>query len=306
MQQLRATPSASYAGLGWRFLAVLMDTAVIGAAFVVILIIAAAAGGLDLTAYEGRDPWNARVPAWSYITLYLLLFVYYTAFELARGATPGKMALGMRVTAVDGGRPATGAVVVRNLIRVPEAIFYYIPSAISCLASSRNQRLGDLAARTVVVRRGAGAPAPAAPPHGAPLPAAPLPVQASAPLAADYVDAALDALKSAALGLRGAHHNYLRLSEREIERGGGVTAAFSPEYAAAWHTLADAVIALQHANSDAADAARAAGTTLAEATARRPDLVNLCRELEPYFSAGSDEQVHEAYLAVARRETSPH
>ena len=155
MQQLRVAPSAGYAGLGWRFLAVLMDSAVVGAAFVVVLIIAAAVGTLDLAAYEGQDPWNVSVPAWSYITLYLLLFVYYTAFELARGATPGKMALGMRVTAVDGEPPTTSAVVVRNLVRIPEAIFYYIPSAISCLASSRNQRLGDLAARTVVVRRGA-------------------------------------------------------------------------------------------------------------------------------------------------------
>jgi uncharacterized RDD family membrane protein YckC len=312
VQPLTLTPSTSYAGLGWRFLAVVIDSFAVGALFVVVLAVAAAAGALDLSSYQGQDPFSIDVPTWSFFALYLLLFVYYTAFELARGATPGKMALGMRVTAVDGGPPSAGAVVLRNLIRIPEAIFYYIPSAISCLASSRNQRLGDLAARTVVVRRSAAvtAASPQAAPPGAPLPPGPPLTQRYAPAGqtplshgGDPLDAALDELKVAALGLRGAHHNYLRLSEREIERGGGVTAAFSPEYAAAWHTLADAVIALQHANADAAHAAAMAGTTLQDASARRPDLLNLCRELEPYFSAGSDEQVHDAYLVVARRET---
>jgi hypothetical protein len=81
-----------------------------------------------------------------------------------------------------------------------------------------------------------------------------------------------------------------------------VTAEFSPEYAAAWHTLADAVITLQQANAEAAEAATHAGTSLAQAAAARPDLEYLCRELDPYFSAGSDEAVQEAYLTVARRE----
>lgn len=303
MQQLTAAQSAQYAGLGWRFLAVVIDTFGVGALFVVILMIASAAGAFDLSVYEGQSPWQANVPGWSYVTLYLLLFLYYTAFELLRGATPGKMALGMHVTGADGTEPTAGAIVLRNLIRIPEAVFYYLPSAISCLASAKQQRLGDRAARTVVLRR-VKAPVSGSASGAVPLPAPPAPPAST--LAADPADAALDALKAAALGLRGAHHNYLRLSEREIERGGGVTAEFSPEYAAAWHTLADAVIALQHANADAAAAAVVAGTTLPETSARRPDLLNLCRELEPYFIAGSDEQVHEAYLAVARRDGVPH
>ena len=64
-------------------------------------------------------------------------------------------------------------------------------------------------------------------------------------------------------------------------------------------------MALQHANQKAAATAEAAGTTLPEASARRPDLLNLCRELEPYFGAASDEQVQEAYLTVARRDKRP-
>ena len=303
--------STSYAGLGWRFAAVVIDSLVVGGLFVVILVIAAAAGALALTAYQGQDPWNADVPAWSYMSLYLLLFVYYTLFELRRGATPGKMAFGMRVTAMDGTPPQPGAIVVRNLIRVPEAILYYLPAAIAVLVSSKRQRLGDLVARTVVVRRGpVPVSAQAGPVMQSPVgqsPVAPVMREAVVHQAPedDGVDETLDALKSAALGLRGAHHNYLRLAEREIDRGGGVTEEFSPEYSAAWHTLADAVMTLQHANQRAARAAEAAGTTLPEVSARRPDLLNLAEELEPYFSAASDEQVQEAYLTVARRERRP-
>ena len=312
MQQLRMGPDSRYASLGWRALAVLIDTVVIGAIFVVVLGVAQAAGALHLDAYRGANPFAVSVPKWAYVALYGLLFIYYTAFELTRGATPGKMALGMRVTAADGSTAGVRAVVLRNLVRIPEAILYYLPAAVACMASAKRQRLGDLAARTVVLRR---APVVAAPPQMAMPTAATPPPQTSSWAASaqaasaagrtmeERLDEALDALNTAALSVRGAHHNFLRLSEREIERGGGVSAEFSPEYAAAWHTLADAVVALQHANTEAAQAAAHAGTSLPQAAAARLDLRHL-RDIEPYFTAGSDEAVQEAYLTVARREAA--
>jgi hypothetical protein len=45
-----------------------------------------------------------------------------------------------------------------------------------------------------------------------------------------------------------------------------------------------------------------AGTSIPEQAADQPDLTYLFGELEPYFAAGSDEEVHEAYLRVARGE----
>jgi len=46
------------------------------------------------------------------------------------------------------------------------------------------------------------------------------------------------------------------------------------------------------------------GTTLPAICADQPDLTYLFRELEPYFTAGSDDQVHDAYMSVARGETT--
>ena len=46
-----------------------------------------------------------------------------------------------------------GAALVRNLLRLVDALFFYLVGAIFALASPRGQRLGDRAAHTLVVRR---------------------------------------------------------------------------------------------------------------------------------------------------------
>jgi hypothetical protein len=123
------------------------------------------------------------------------------------------------------------------------------------------------------------------------------------PPAADLtVPEALAALKAAALAVRGAHLNYLRFSERELTREAS-EGGYTPEYEAAWYTLSDSVMTMQHAYAEATVAATLAGTSVQESTAGQPDLAYLFAELEPYFEAESDAEVHEAYLSVARNES---
>ena len=344
MEQAGAREQVQYAGLGWRVAAIAVDTVVLFFLLVVIFAVLAAAGALDLKdpAFSGGIDLRRTAPAWMYVITYGLVFAYYTLLETLTAASLGKLVFHMRVTMDDGTRPSGTAVVIRNLIRLPEVLFWYIPSGISCLANAKNKRLGDLAAKTVVVRRGGapiayaapgatqswtgGAPLPPAPPLGqtpvAPslAPAAPAPSSgyyAPAAPAAPGASEALAGLKTAALAVRGAHLNYLRFSEVELAKGAGATAGepvgepiaqpdpeYSPEYAAAWYTLADAVIAMQQAHAAAIVAATREGTTLPAVCADQPDLTYLFRELEPYFTAGSDEQVHDAYMSVARGETA--
>ena len=104
-------------------------------------------------------------------------------FELLRGATPGQDGAGhARDWRDDGRTPPAGAIVLRNLVRIPEVVFYYIPAGISCLASAKNQRLGDLAAHTVVAapRQRRSCRAAPASGGGAPLAAPPSPAPALA------------------------------------------------------------------------------------------------------------------------------
>jgi uncharacterized RDD family membrane protein YckC len=71
--------------------------------------------------------------------------------EALTGKSIGKALLGIRVVDMSG-KPATPlAVLLRNLIRIPELITVFL--LIYPVVSRERQRLGDLIARTIVVRR---------------------------------------------------------------------------------------------------------------------------------------------------------
>lgn len=92
----------------------------------------------------------------------LLVFVihwfYPVAFEVLNdGVTPGKKAMGLRVIHDDGTPVAATASLLRNFLRPAD----FLPAAygaglVSLLLTADSQRLGDLAAGTVVVYRDDG------------------------------------------------------------------------------------------------------------------------------------------------------
>jgi uncharacterized RDD family membrane protein YckC len=146
------------AGLGSRFLALCVDTAIQVAVLIAIVTLAAfstrgvtgIAGTLRLTDKTLYSALTAAVV----IIIFLLFYGYFIAFEkLWNGQTPGKRLLGIRVVR-DGGYPVELAgSIVRNLVRIAEfAVGFYCLSAISMVLSSENKRLGDYAAGTIVVR----------------------------------------------------------------------------------------------------------------------------------------------------------
>jgi len=343
MQQVTVSEQIGYASLGWRFVAVLIDTAVLVSIWIAMLIV-------DMVVLMGQSSISPKDSAAAqelsreisqkimtqqlgnssvlfYAILFGSLFVYYLVLEAIFAASVGKLVCGMRVTMADGSRPTRAAIVVRNLVRVPEAMFFYIPSGMSCGASPHRQRLGDYAAHTVVIRRhmtvagsppraGTWGPPAAAPPFAPPQygePPAPAATSAeaaqgawpdaapAAPAGPVPIAGAMLRLKTAALAARGAHLNYLHFSERELAAGAGEPErTYSEEYVSAWFTLTDAVAELRAARQDAAAAAEAAGQTLDDVCAAQPDLAHLLRDLSPYFATGGDGEIHEAFLAVAR------
>jgi uncharacterized RDD family membrane protein YckC len=73
--------------------------------------------------------------------------------EALFGWTLGKRIVGLRVVRLDGSRLTLGAALLRNLLRLIDASFplgVFLGMSI-LMATPRRQRLGDLAARTVVV-----------------------------------------------------------------------------------------------------------------------------------------------------------
>jgi uncharacterized RDD family membrane protein YckC len=132
------------AGLGSRFIAELID--------VVIEIVLAVAAAVTLGWLGGFG--QAALA----IVVFAVLFLYHPFFELlASGRTPGKRTNGLRVV-MDGGQPVNlRASAIRNTVRLLDFLpALYLIGSISILVSRRNQRLGDLAAATIVVRERRG------------------------------------------------------------------------------------------------------------------------------------------------------
>lgn len=85
------------------------------------------------------------------LALFGCWLVYFVVLEATLGATVGKLLFGARVRRADGGQIGWMAALVRNLLRVVDVCFAGIGLFLVCL-STRRQRLGDYAARTVVVQ----------------------------------------------------------------------------------------------------------------------------------------------------------
>ncbi len=156
--------SYQLAGLGSRFLAVLIDQILqiavflalfLGLAFGVSRVPPSATHAAASAGTSAEDKFAvALLVAIGIFIVFAIFFGYFIIFEaLWNGQTPGKKALGIRVVR-DGGYPVDfGSAMVRNIIRIGEFLLgYYVLSAISALISSENKRLGDFAAGTIVVR----------------------------------------------------------------------------------------------------------------------------------------------------------
>ena len=87
------------------------------------------------------------------VALFLLEWFYPVAFEvLARGQTPGKKLLGLRVLRADGAPVGWSRSTARSLLAFVDFMpFGFAAGLVAMLLGRRCQRLGDLAAGTVVV-----------------------------------------------------------------------------------------------------------------------------------------------------------
>jgi uncharacterized RDD family membrane protein YckC len=82
-----------------------------------------------------------------------LVLLYFFAFEAITGRTLGKMLLGLKVIRLDGNSAGAGAIAVRTLFRLVDGLpFLYLLGFIVVLSTKTRQRIGDLVARTVVIR----------------------------------------------------------------------------------------------------------------------------------------------------------
>jgi uncharacterized RDD family membrane protein YckC len=125
---------------------------VLYACIIVAGIIAAGAG----TSFGGgASDAEAVAVAFLAVAAFVVLFGYHVLFEvLGSGRTPGKRTLGLRVVDERGGPIRFRASAIRNLVRLADLqpIFSYGVGMTAIVLHPRSQRLGDVAAGTLVIR----------------------------------------------------------------------------------------------------------------------------------------------------------
>lgn len=128
------------AGAGSRFVSALVDLAIQSALLAATVLAVGRIGG-----------FGAAVVS---LVSFVVVLGYDILFEvLAAGRTPGKRLNGLRVVRTGGEAVGFLTSTIRNVVRLVDFLpFAYLVGASAILLTPRNQRLGDLAAGTLVVR----------------------------------------------------------------------------------------------------------------------------------------------------------
>ena len=139
------------AGIGSRFIAVLIDTLIWGAGLLVLWVVL-------WVLLPNVLAFSKQSAQWAVALYVFLLFVfnwgYFTLFEAFwNGRTPGKRVARIRVIQRSGRAIGLFESMARNFVRyVDQFPGCYVVGIITMFVTDQHQRLGDLAAGTLVVR----------------------------------------------------------------------------------------------------------------------------------------------------------
>jgi uncharacterized RDD family membrane protein YckC len=139
------------AGIGSRFIAILVDYLIWGFVFLILGILAAII--IPALHFFGGISANWAIGIFVLI-VFLLQWGYFALFEaFGNGRTPGKRVARIRVIHQSGRGINFVEALARNLVRFVDYFpSFYAVGLVAIFLSRRNQRLGDMVAGTLVVR----------------------------------------------------------------------------------------------------------------------------------------------------------
>lgn len=132
------------AGIGSRITAYVIDVLAMGVIFFGLAMV-------SLTVAFASPGFGAF---WLYLSLLAVFVGYHILLEgLWNGQTLGKKAMGIRVRMTDGSPITPGAAFIRNILRLGDMLpSFYTIGLMAMFFTEKGQRLGDIAADTIVVR----------------------------------------------------------------------------------------------------------------------------------------------------------
>ena len=85
--------------------------------------------------------------------LFLLSFLYFMVLEgpKGRGQTIGKRIMKIKVIHEDGNVPSYTQAAIRTVLRILDGMFFHLVGVVVICISEKDQRIGDIAAKTIVV-----------------------------------------------------------------------------------------------------------------------------------------------------------
>ncbi|WP_455370055.1 RDD family protein [[Eubacterium] cellulosolvens] len=147
------------ADIGSRIVAGLIDYIILGIISAVVFFLALA------PMFMIRGPFGMMGQGWSppgfgwgwiggiFLLQFFFWIVYFTYFEGTSGQTFGKKLAHIKVVKDDGSKCDFMAALIRNILRILDRLpFIYIVGIILILVTNKKQRLGDMLAKTIVVK----------------------------------------------------------------------------------------------------------------------------------------------------------
>ncbi|UCD03089.1 MAG: RDD family protein [Candidatus Aenigmatarchaeota archaeon] len=136
-----------------RVVAIIIDSIIL---WVVMLIIALPFGAFTMMMGTVSDPLAAAQLAGGAMIVVvlgaLISLGYFIYFEGTTGQTIGKRIANIKVVRMDGKPMTYMDALIRTILRIIDGIFFYLVGLIIIVVSKDKQRLGDMAAKTLVVK----------------------------------------------------------------------------------------------------------------------------------------------------------
>lgn len=94
-----------------------------------------------------------KLEGWAVAPLFIFWFLYFVCLEAYNQATPGHDICGLKVVKTDGEKITLSTAFKRRVIDCIDLGLYGIPALICISKTAKHQRLGDLFADTLVIKK---------------------------------------------------------------------------------------------------------------------------------------------------------